>query len=557
MAQFPSTISGLPIQDGVPPGWTQIDAGALWTVQSNTETGYSDRVLTSNSGASSTGKITWDTPGVLTDQEILVLMKNVGTAHGVSVQQFGLRIDPVNANGYYFGFHGDSSSGGTYIRMQYHQSGGGYILGSQYNFNWTIGTWYWIRFRIQGTTVSSKIWANGSAEPVSWGFTINDTKYASGKICIVDQDVNWRNSIAVLSAASGGDTAGLGHVFDGSSQIDLSSVLRATAGIKFIANTSAVLDLTASLKGRFVAAPIPATAVLAATIELRARELFFTKWQTPAVLQLGSTLSAKAFVPYKTLPRTYVGDRYVRRYGEDYAHAFNTLLPTGLAWPRQYTTTLQKAIAGFAGIWGSTVERLAELLLVQESDPRSTVVLLPEWERAWGLPDPCIAAPQTIYARQRALVHKMTMIGGQSREFFIKISAEIGYTDIVIREWAPFMCGISMAGDTRMPLVKTSEALMHPWTMEQTHEHYRWEIGPPEMRFYWSVRVGAVGYVWFRASSGQSGVDHHLEFLPATDLECILRRWKPAHTEIIFDYSPMAGLDFSKDFDVSFYLLMT
>jgi uncharacterized protein YmfQ (DUF2313 family) len=91
---------------------------------------------------------------------------------------------------------------------------------------------------------------------------------------------------------------------------------------------------------------------------------------------------------------------------------------------------------------------------------------------------------------------------------------------------------------------------------EESKKNYRWEIGRPEMRFFWAVKVGAVRFTWFRASSGQAGVNHHLEFALATDIECILRRWKPAHTEIIFDYSPMIALDFSKAIDSSFYIMI-
>jgi uncharacterized protein YmfQ (DUF2313 family) len=54
---------------------------------------------------------------------------------------------------------------------------------------------------------------------------------------------------------------------------------------------------------------------------------------------------------------------------------------------------------------------------------------------------------------------------------------------------------------------------------------------------------------WFRVggSGGQTGVDPHLRIALATDLECLLRRWKPAHSDVVFDYSgdgisdPMAG----------------
>lgn len=74
---------------------------------------------------------------------------------------------------------------------------------------------------------------------------------------------------------------------------------------------------------------------------------------------------------------------------------------------------------------------------------------------------------------------------------------------------------------------------------EWTKDHYRWVIGPPEIRFYWVVYPSKTKLMWFRASSGRSGVDHHLEFSIAEDLECLLRRYKPAHTQIVFDYSDM------------------
>jgi uncharacterized protein YmfQ (DUF2313 family) len=95
--------------------------------------------------------------------------------------------------------------------------------------------------------------------------------------------------------------------------------------------------------------------------------------------------------------------------------------------------------------------------------------------------------------------------------------------------------GISSVGDTR----PTGAA----------GEPFQWEIGPPEMRFYWSVKVDATRLTWFRVGlgGGQAGVDPHLRIGIATDLECVLRRIKPAHTEVLFDYSglgppdPMAG----------------
>lgn len=221
-------------------------------------------------------------------------------------------------------------------------------------------------------------------------------------------------------------------------------------------------------------------------------------------------------------------EHWAQRSAADYTQAFSDLLPTGPAWPREPDSVLQKVVAGQSQIWGDLVETLAAVLLTRESDPRATVTLLPDWERAWGLPDECARDEyRSIGDRQQALVTKMTLLGAQSRAFFIAQAAALGYT-ITIQEWSPFMCGVSRCGDT---------------TNLDDGTHYRWEIGSPDMRFYWKVRVSALRLTWFRCSSGQVGVDPHLRIAGATDLECMLRRWKPAHTQVIFDYSALPDIE--------------
>ena len=215
-------------------------------------------------------------------------------------------------------------------------------------------------------------------------------------------------------------------------------------------------------------------------------------------------------------------DRHVRRSAEDYAEGFANLLPQGRAWPRDPESVLMKFLAGEARIWGDQVDARAADLLEIEADPRLTNEMLSDWETAFGLPDPCVAEPLGIEARHAALINRMTTEGGQSRAFFIAVAAAIGYA-ITITEYSPFMCGMSRCGDTR--------------PTGATGEKYRWEVGSPDMRFYWTVRVSGVRVTWFRAGSGQCGVDPMVRIALATDLECVFRRWKPAHTQVIFDYS--------------------
>jgi uncharacterized protein YmfQ (DUF2313 family) len=238
-------------------------------------------------------------------------------------------------------------------------------------------------------------------------------------------------------------------------------------------------------------------------------------------------------------PKTTVGDRHVRRSGSNYAQAFLDLLPHGQAWTRDLGSVLVRTCAGLADYWGYVDSRAADLLET-ESDPRATVELLPDWERAWGLPDPCVTDPPTaLFERRANLVAKMTLLGAQSRAFFYSVAEKLGYT-IQITELSPYMCGVSRCGDTRGQFNPDDQS------------HYYWTLGPPENRFYWTVHVGALKVTYFHVNSSQCGIDRLMAFEAATDLECYFDRWKPAHTDIVYDYSPQEALDFSQPFDTQY-----
>ena len=254
-----------------------------------------------------------------------------------------------------------------------------------------------------------------------------------------------------------------------------------------------------------------------------------------------------------------MSDRHVRRSGNDYTQAFLSLLPQGQAWPRHPLSTLARTCEGLSEYWGFVDGRAGDLLEI-ESDPRQTVELLPDWERNWGLPDPCYTAPQTIGQRQLALVMRMTMQGAQSREFFIGIAAMLGY-EITITEYRTFVVGLDRVGDNRVygAAGAPNPIMYNEWGIPikdtngenvaegELSEYPYYGLGPDTNRFYWTVHVHKAALTWFRVTKGQTGVDPHLRIGLADDLECLLNRWSPAHTKIIFDYTnlhpgdPMEG----------------
>jgi uncharacterized protein YmfQ (DUF2313 family) len=210
--------------------------------------------------------------------------------------------------------------------------------------------------------------------------------------------------------------------------------------------------------------------------------------------------------------------------GDDYAEAFANELPTGPAWPRDPSSTLMTVVGGLMQPWGD-VDSAAANLLETELDPRSTILMLPDWERNFGLPDLCNKEAMTTADRHNALVQRMTMKDDPTPATFIQLAADLGYTIDVV-EHSPFMCGISQVGDTR--------------AANYVQDWYRWEIGAPSMRFTFTVVVQNWRLTWFRAGSGQAGVDPMVQIGRATDLECIIRRFKPAHTYAFFSYSDFA-----------------
>jgi len=211
-----------------------------------------------------------------------------------------------------------------------------------------------------------------------------------------------------------------------------------------------------------------------------------------------------------------MADRFARRSGDDYGEALLNLLPRGQAWPKDEEADAAIATNALAQIMGDVDDRAADMIEI-ESDPTKTTEMLDQWEVAFGLPDPLIPQPPTAEVdRRKTLVARMTMLGAQDRQFFIDQATLFGMT-VTIREFAPYLCGISRCGDTRMA------------SLTDDIDHFRWQLGVPETRFYWSVKVTAL-----------------LSNYTGADMLALLNRWKPAHTKIVFDYSLFNEGDFSR-----------
>lgn len=188
-----------------------------------------------------------------------------------------------------------------------------------------------------------------------------------------------------------------------------------------------------------------------------------------------------------------------------YAAAINALLPRGRAWPRDPDSNLARLVGALAAGFARIHAAIARVLVV-ETDPRTTEDLLPEWERAFGLPDACVAdAEMTIAERHDALVGRITGRGGQSIAYLTTLAAAHGY-QVSIDEFRPATC----ADPCDIPLytddwvfafrVNASEETLHDATCA--------DFCTAPLRTWGNQR-----------------------------LECLIDRTKPAHIIALFAYS--------------------
>ncbi len=201
-----------------------------------------------------------------------------------------------------------------------------------------------------------------------------------------------------------------------------------------------------------------------------------------------------------------------------FRHAFLAALPVGAIWPRSEGSVLWKIATALTAVTARWASRAGQFLLVEAFPPRSLTTLA-DWERVFGLPEPCLTiTSQTLAERQQALLGKLQRRPGrQDRQYLIDLAATIGYA-ITITEFIPFTFALSGLGWTSPPYCG---------------------FGWPQMRFVWSVKVSGPRITWYSvgALGGRFGTDTHLTIARASDLECLLRKLKPAHTNLIFNYT--------------------
>lgn len=163
-------------------------------------------------------------------------------------------------------------------------------------------------------------------------------------------------------------------------------------------------------------------------------------------------------------------------------------------------------MASMAAVLDGSIQRSQDLLT--EHQPASASLALPDWERNHGLPDACGGVADTSAARRANLLERIAARGDLSRAYYISQAERLGYPGCTITEYGPMTCADPCDS----------------------------AVNGPEFIGVWKLNVPVSTAVVYMTC--ESPCDSQLASWGNTQLECVIGKRKPAHTKVLFGYSP-------------------
>lgn len=248
MANYTDTFSSYST-GSLPTEWTEgWDASSNFTV----ETGGDDKILKCTSSSDSRKICTLDSvdsDGNRDNVEVLALCRSRSIS---SLASGGLVARATGTgtteNGYVCGIGG--VDGNNLYVTKYVNAAATTVVDSANGL--TVDTWYWIRFRVNSTSIKARVWAKADSEPGTWAIDTTDSSVTgtgrAGVFCFSGASDMEYESIAIATngdAASftethsaSGTMSGGGAAVSGASSVEIKSSGSITAGGAAVAGSA-------------------------------------------------------------------------------------------------------------------------------------------------------------------------------------------------------------------------------------------------------------------------------------------------------------------------------
>jgi uncharacterized protein YmfQ (DUF2313 family) len=200
-----------------------------------------------------------------------------------------------------------------------------------------------------------------------------------------------------------------------------------------------------------------------------------------------------------------------------YKTLLRNLFPRGEAFRIEPGSTFASFVDALANEPARIEDRVQDFL--NEMDPRTTNEMVDNWERLLNIPDECTPDDYepTLADRRTRIMQKLTTGGGQNDAFYLLLAQQLGYDSSLfsITTFRDFKVGVSKAGQS----------------LANTHDSDGVETGWP-----YAFQVSAPAEFVQRFRVGRSTVGQKLVLPENTTLECVIRKFAPAHAEVLFSF---------------------
>lgn len=189
---------------------------------------------------------------------------------------------------------------------------------------------------------------------------------------------------------------------------------------------------------------------------------------------------------------------------EQYSAAMRALFPRGRAWDVD-DGSVQSAVCDALT---QSYERsdAAAMQMLADAFPATAGAFVPEWNATLQIPDPCFGAPTSVAQNRQQIVAKLIGTGGQSVPYFQQLAAALGVS-ITITEFSPTHT------DPNVPTGMIQK--------------------PADWAYTWRVNVDRNSVAFLNVASPVNGA---LASPSLQALDCLLRRYKPAHTQFYYAF---------------------
>ena len=199
------------------------------------------RILRLDHSSNNIYAISWDDIGEIIDIEVLTKIR--WTQQLASVIRVYIRGSGAvdDESGYFVSIQANLDQ----VVLYKHVDGVNTQIGTYLSKALSENTWYWIRFRVIGSSLKYRVWADGDSEPVAWDKDETDSDITSGWVGLGSHTGDY-SDCDYFSAAMCEGTASFSSMSSSSSSVSSSSSSRSSSSLSSSSSSSSSSSLSSS-----------------------------------------------------------------------------------------------------------------------------------------------------------------------------------------------------------------------------------------------------------------------------------------------------------------------